>query len=83
MCRRDLGFGIVGAHEVGSIGLLEALARAFRELLIIVEDAAGGIGGQVHALHVAQIRQVEHAQDVNADGLDLHQHSRDLGGAAQ
>jgi hypothetical protein len=40
-----------------------------------VEDAAGGICGQVELLLQADVRKVEHAKYVHPDGLDLHMSS--------
>ena len=68
----DLGVGVVGASEVGLVRLLEALARALREVFVIVENAAGRICCQVDFLLKADICQIQHAQHIHPDGLQLH-----------
>lgn len=40
-----------------------------------MEDAAGGICGQVELLLQADVRKVEHAKYVHPDGLNLHMSS--------
>ena len=66
-----LGVGVVGAREVGLVVFREALARTLGERVIVVEDASRGVCGEVDARGVADVREVEHSQDVGPDGIDL------------
>ena len=68
----DLGIGVIGAGKVGLIPLLEALAAVLWEVLVIMKDTPGSICCKVNALGEADVCQIQHAQDVNADGLNLH-----------
>lgn len=70
-----LGVRVVRAGEVRLVGLLEALARALGKVLVVMEDAACGVCGQVDLLLEADVGQVEHAQHIHPDGLQLHAHT--------
>ena len=67
-----LGLGVVRAKEVGLVRLQETLAGALWEVLVVVEDAARGVCGQVDAIGVGDVCQHESADHVGADHLDLH-----------
>ena len=67
-----LGVGVIGASEIGLVRFLEALARALREVLVVVEDAACRICCQVNFLLKADVCQIQHAQYIHPDGLQLH-----------
>ena len=65
-----LGVGVVGATEVGNVVFGES--RASNGVgIIVVEDASGAVVGHVDAVQVADVSEVQAADDVGTDGLDL------------
>ncbi len=68
---QGLGLGVVRAREVGLVVFFEADATALGEFIVVVEDAAGGKDGEVDVVLKADVSQVEGADDVGTDGLDL------------
>lgn len=67
----DLCIRVVRSGEVRRVGFREALATALRETVIIVVDAARGVGRQVDPLLEAEVGQIQRAQHVRAYRLDL------------
>lgn len=51
-----LGLRVVRAKEVGLVRLQETLAGALWEVLVVVEDAAGSVRGQVDAVSIGDVR---------------------------
>ena len=67
----SLGFAIERLGKVGKILLREADSGTHGVLLIVLKDAAGGVDGAVDALHHAEVRYIESANDIDADRLWL------------
>lgn len=68
---QGLGLGVVRAGEVGLVIFFETDAAALGEFIVVVEDATGGKNGEVDVVLEADVSQVEGADDIRTDGLNL------------
>ena len=71
-----LCLGVVRSHEVWGVFLLEALATTLRKVFVVMENAASRIRCQVNATLVTQVGQIQHAQHVNPNHIQLQHQTR-------
>ena len=67
-----LSLRVVRSHKVWSVFLLETLAATLRKVFVVMEDATSGVGCQVNSALVTQVGQIEHAQHIDPNDLQLH-----------
>lgn len=67
----SLGLGVERLIEVGGVFFGEANARAQGVLIVVFEDAAGGVDGAVDIALVAEINEVKCSNNVSANSIGL------------